>query len=136
MEPYGPWDFWSGDASFGQGSRHPAWGGTRWIARGSGVSGYVPPPKDIELQFIAIAYECETAWTTCERCRAYLRADVEVVVAPSSAAPWWCVQVVARCRGFRRHRHLATVTDEDGHLRFGAFHIWKTAGSKTRDQQG
>lgn len=82
----------------------------------------VAPPPDGEpapadLWLIRTAYEFTADRTRCDRCRHRLGRDLQVVIGGRSR-----VVVVTRCRGWRRHRHSAVVTDARGDLHLERLH--------------
>jgi hypothetical protein len=76
--------------------------------------------SDLDLWLIAVTSGAIAAQSTCTRCPAPLRRRIRVdrftdVGSPSAAS------AVTTCAGWRRHRHVATVTESANHLVFGPF---------------
>ncbi|GAA2024613.1 hypothetical protein GCM10009839_23060 [Catenulispora yoronensis] len=78
-------------------------------------------PTEIDLWLTRQTYEFATAHDTCTKCGAGFRRKVSLAavfdVRDESVAPWR-IGVDTRCRGWRRHRHSASVTESRGGLRF------------------
>jgi hypothetical protein len=72
-------------------------------------------PTVIDLLLIRVTYTIGVTTTTCGKCGARLG---RVQVSPSfrDNLPAWPVLIRARCRGWRRHRHLAHATEASGDL--------------------
>jgi hypothetical protein len=73
----------------------------------------------VDLWLIRLTHGFVAATSRCGRCDAPLGRRLHLEVSPAGAAPTWHVRVTARCRGWRRHRHAAVVTEVAGNLRFG-----------------
>jgi hypothetical protein len=82
-------------------------------------------PTGADLWISAQAYEFVAARSRCDKCGAGLGRKLDLAVLPEgserSAAsdPAWLIAVGTRCRGWRRHRHSAMVSEWRGGLRFG-----------------
>lgn len=73
-----------------------------------------------ELFMIERAYEHIASRSYCYRCGAPLtRRRQTEEAAPESRS--WRLTVATHCRGWRRHRHVATVTEEADDLVLGPF---------------
>jgi len=80
-----------------------------------------PRPSEDDLWLIGLVYETVAAETRCARCGATMRRTVRVTPALASCAGTWGVVVTARCGGWRRHRHVADVTEASSDLVLGRF---------------
>ena len=80
-----------------------------------------PTATETDMWITRQAYEFAAANETCEKCGAGFsrRLSLATVYDPHERyeAPWR-IGVVARCRGWRRHRHSALVTEARDGLRF------------------
>jgi len=92
--------------------------------------GPAPPPAgdvtgevwtDHDREVVRLIYEVLVEERDCARCGAPLRPAVSARVVAGPFAPPRFV-VTARCRTWRRHRHVAEVAHERGGLRLGAIH--------------
>jgi hypothetical protein len=85
----------------------------------------IPPaaPTDLECELIEVVGAAIADGEICSRCGARLNRPVQVTPGSSSGLPpgSWRMFIVARCRGWRRHRHFAEVTTSLGDLRFSPF---------------
>jgi hypothetical protein len=73
-------------------------------------------PTETDLWVTARTYEFAAVRSTCGKCGAELGGKLSVAVVPGTT---WLIAVNARCRGWRRHRHTALVSEWHGGLRFG-----------------
>lgn len=73
-----------------------------------------------DVWMVERAYEHIASRSYCYRCGAPLtrRRQIEET-GPESRS--WHLTIATHCRGWRRHRHLATVTEEAGDLVLGSF---------------
>jgi hypothetical protein len=79
-------------------------------------------PSALDASLLQIVYESIAAETTCSRCRARLGRRLRVEVWPTLlGSALWRVAVRTRCRGWRRHRHTASVGRESNDLVLGPF---------------
>lgn len=77
-------------------------------------------PTTTDMWITRQAYEFATATETCGKCGAGFSKRLSLATAydlHEHASPWR-IGVAARCRGWRRHRHSALVTESRGGLRF------------------
>jgi hypothetical protein len=72
---------------------------------------------DTDLRLVRIVYDFLAAETLCDSCAFPLGRSLSVTVSGGEPSPGWRISVVTRCRGWRRHRHTAIVTESLGHLR-------------------
>jgi hypothetical protein len=103
----------------------PMW--AYWLSQGgsvpeSGTGKDVPAPRrpavdDLDAELIRMAYTVGAAGSTCCRCGAALGRGL--TIGPPCGAS--VASVVTRCRGWRSHRHVATVSEVSGHLLLGPF---------------
>jgi hypothetical protein len=75
----------------------------------------------IELWLVRLAYEDMAAELGCKKCKAHLGRELHFVPPGDFDPPWWRLMVVTRCSGWRRHRHVAGVTEAAKNLLFGRF---------------
>lgn len=83
-----------------------------------------PPPTDAaptesDLWIAQSLYEFTVGRSVCLSCGAALGRRVTLTAVPAHPGSVWRIDVDARCRGLRRHRHAAEVTEAQGGLRFG-----------------
>lgn len=77
-------------------------------------------PSAIDRSLIELVYGFIAAGATCSRCGAPLGRGVRLVPSPALGhPPLWCVSVVTRCRGRRRHGHIASISRPAGDLVLG-----------------
>ena len=74
----------------------------------------------LELWLMAGAYEYVAAGTLCSRCGSPLGDDTRMLIDPDGGMASSLV-ISTGCRGRRRHRYTATVTERSGDLNFGRF---------------
>ena len=79
-------------------------------------------PTSIDLLLIRVSYTIGTTTTTCGTCGARL-GRIQVSPSFQDNLPAWPVLIRARCRGWRRHRHLASVTQASGDLRLDPIRV-------------
>jgi hypothetical protein len=97
-----------------------------WTFRTASVQAPYPgyaEPAPTDLWLIQLAYRIGMKAVTCGKCGARLG---RIQVSPSFRGnlPGWPVLIHARCRGWRRHPHLASVTEiYDGDLRLEPMRI-------------
>jgi hypothetical protein len=77
-----------------------------------------PTVEDLDL--VRVMYGVLAEQVDCAACGARLRRTVGVVLAGDGATSNGIV-VTTRCRGWRRHRHVARVVERAGDLRFERF---------------
>lgn len=75
-----------------------------------------PAPTGSDLWVTTGTYEFVAVRSACGKCDAGLSRELSVAAVPGTT---WRIAVSARCRGWRRHRHTAVVTEDHGGLRFG-----------------
>lgn len=67
-------------------------------------------PSAVEVSLLQIIYEFKAAATSCTRCGAPLGRHLRVEARPTLLeSVRWRVSVRTQCRGWRRHRHAASV---------------------------
>jgi hypothetical protein len=91
---------------------------TWWAACDPPPTAEVRDGPDLDLDVVRVVYAVLLEGVACCRCGADLEppADVERIRGFFSGAR---IVVATRCRGPRRHRHLAQVTERGGDLRLG-----------------
>lgn len=78
-----------------------------------------PGPMETDLCLTRLTYEFVADRTVCGRCGAAFGRKARLTVWRGRAGTAWRICVRTRCRGLRRHPHLAVVTEDRGGLRFG-----------------
>ena len=76
-------------------------------------------PTDLDLWLIQLVYEVAAGQATCAKCGAPLGRGLHLATRYAGRAPTWYVSVATRCRGRRRHRHTAVVTERSKNLQLG-----------------
>jgi hypothetical protein len=76
----------------------------------------------LDLCLIQVAYEVIAAESNCTRCGAPLDRRPRIMPSAADHPPSWNVSIATRCRGWKRHRHIATVDDASTDLVLGRFH--------------
>lgn len=98
------------------------WPGDGWV--GPGPSGSPRDPQScnegaaVDLGLLRIYYGTMAARPCYTRCGARIRPLV-LVERISAYSTIGAIAVTTRCRGWRRHRHRATVTGRPGEVRLG-----------------
>jgi hypothetical protein len=90
------------------------------------AAGFVPDEAtrralvtDLDVELLEVLYGVVALGTRCSACGAPLRRRVRIVPsADRRSGARWPASVVTRCRGWRRHRHIAAVDGFD-HLELG-----------------
>ena len=77
-------------------------------------------PSVEDLVVIELLTSVAANETPCEGCGRPLGRDLHLV--PGVDTRTWVLIARTRCRGWRRHRHTATVTEVQGDLIMGSFH--------------
>jgi hypothetical protein len=80
---------------------------------------YESEPYESDLWIVRQMYGFIARRTVCCNCGANLGRKVTLAVDAGAPAAPWRIDVGARCRGLRRHRHTAEITEAQGGLRFG-----------------
>jgi hypothetical protein len=81
-------------------------------------------PSDTDRWLIELVYRFVAAEAACSRCGAPLGRRMRVVPSPAlGRPPLWRVSVVTRCRGWRRHGHIANVSQRSGDAVLGSFRL-------------
>jgi hypothetical protein len=79
----------------------------------------------LDLALIQLVYGVVAAESTCSRCGAPLGSALRVMHSALDNTPW-TVSIVARCSGWRRHRHIAVVDETANDLVLGPFSaVWQ-----------
>jgi predicted nucleic acid-binding Zn ribbon protein len=73
-----------------------------------------------DADVVRLVYEVLVEQTPCARCGAPLRRSVSAHIVAAFTGPRF--MVTARCRSWRRHRHVAVVRHGRGGLQFEALH--------------
>jgi hypothetical protein len=76
-------------------------------------------PTDLDLWLIRLVYEVAAGHANCARCGAPLGRRLHLATRYAGRSPAWHVLVATRCRGWRRHRHTALVTEASNNLELG-----------------
>jgi hypothetical protein len=78
-------------------------------------------PTDLDLRLIRLTYEVAAAESRCAKCGTPIGRRLRLTTQYGGQPPTWTVIVATRCRGWRRHRHTAVVTEASNSLRLGSF---------------
>jgi hypothetical protein len=79
-------------------------------------------PSAVDRWLITLVYDFVAAEAACSRCGAPLGRGLRVVPSPTHGLrPLWRVSVVTRCRGWRRHGHIANVARRSDDVELGSF---------------
>lgn len=73
-------------------------------------------PTDLDLWLIRLVYAAPVAQAHCLNCGARLDRRLRLATQYSGRSPYWRVSVTTRCYGWRRHRHIAVVTESSSGL--------------------
>lgn len=78
-------------------------------------------PTDVDMWITRQTYEFVASRSRCDECGAAFGRKVRLVTVHDlcDRSPMWQIAVDVRCRGWRRHRYAALVTESCGELRFG-----------------
>ena len=76
-------------------------------------------PTEQELCLVETLAQALAARSFCLRCGAALGRGL--LIYPCRTEESWSLVAATRCRGWRRHLHIAVVTDDGTDLRFGQF---------------
>jgi len=76
-------------------------------------------PTDLDLWLIRLVYEANTSQTRCGKCGAQLNRRMRLATQHGARSQFWRVSVATNCHGWRRHRHLALVTETSSGLQLG-----------------
>lgn len=80
------------------------------------------PPSAVDTWLIKLVYEFVAAKAAYSRCGAPLGRGLRVVPSPTLGhPPLWRVSVVTRCRGWRRHGHIANLAQRSDDVVLGSF---------------
>jgi hypothetical protein len=107
----------------------PMW--AYWLGLGDGVPAVwtdrgLPAARslavtDLDAELIQLAFEVIAAESACDRCGAPLGRGVHLEPPSGECPPSAVAAILTRCRGWRRHRHLAMVCERSNHLLLGPF---------------
>jgi hypothetical protein len=87
-------------------------------------------PTAVDRWLIEVTYEVAATATWCEACGAPLYGQVRLTACPAARGRGWRMRVDARCRGWRRHRHVAVVDEACRDLRLGRLHRTDRVGGR------
>jgi hypothetical protein len=76
-------------------------------------------PTDLDLRIIRLTYEVAAAESSSAKCGAAIGRRLRLATRCAAPSPTWRVLVTTRCRGWRRHRHTAVVTEASDNLQLG-----------------
>jgi hypothetical protein len=79
-------------------------------------------PTILDRSLIEVIYGTIAPESRCEKCGQRLGRRLRVVL-PAEPSLVGDVRVVTRCRGWRGHRHVATVSCAGDGLQFGSLHL-------------
>lgn len=93
----------------------PAWGTAETHPEPVAAATDLDMNHALDLEVIRSIYRVLVTETACTTCGASLEG---AIATPSGM---WTAEVLVttRCRGWKHHHHAATVTEQDGDLRFG-----------------
>jgi hypothetical protein len=86
------------------------------------LSGETAGPSAAELLVIKLTYETVAGQSCCGKCGASFGRPLRLSTGRTVFSHWRVV-VSTRCRGWKRHRHSALVTDTSKDLLLGALHL-------------
>ncbi|GAA2693537.1 hypothetical protein [Nonomuraea recticatena] len=75
-------------------------------------------PTETDLWITRLTYEVVADGSACDKCQAPFGRRLRLTESRNGSGAWW-ITVAARCRGWRRHRFTALVTEWGDGLRFG-----------------
>jgi hypothetical protein len=78
----------------------------------------VSSPTDLDLWLIRLLYAVPAGQPHCIKCGARVDRRLRLATQYSGRSPYWRVSVARRCGGWRRHRHVAVVTESSSGLQF------------------
>ena len=84
--------------------------------------GPVPDLTAINLRLIELTYQFVAAHSHCIRCGNPLGHALRVIHSDAEHSPW-TASIVTSCRGWRRHRHIATAVEATNDLALGPFRV-------------
>lgn len=101
-----------------------------WFPWFFGTTLYVPPapattqngrplPTDLDLELLRVLYLVIANESSCAACGHLLGRGLHVRNATGASSPRWPVRIDTRCWGWRRHPHLARVTQPGNDLVLG-----------------
>ena len=79
-------------------------------------------PSTLDKSLIEVIYRTVAPESRCEKCGQALGRRLQVL-SPAKPCSAWDVLVVTRCRGWRGHRHVATVSCARDGLHFGSLRL-------------
>ena len=79
-------------------------------------------PTPLDMWLIELTYTVVAEQSSCGKCDAQLGRRISVRPSPPGSSSWQAT-VAIRCRGWRRHRHLAEVAEVSKDLRLGPLHV-------------
>lgn len=93
-----------------------------WPTDPGPISPAYATPTAIDLWLIEVVYETVAEGSLCKKCGAQLGRGLALTPLTWYDTDSWRVRVQTRCRGWRRHRHRAEVTQTWNDLQIGRFH--------------
>jgi hypothetical protein len=86
-------------------------------------------PTTLDRWLIKMIYRTVAPESRCEKCGEDLGRRLRVLL-PAEPYSVWDVLVVTRCRGWRGHRHVATVSCAGGALQLGPLRLERRVRSR------
>ena len=82
----------------------------------------VPELNTVNLRLMELTYRFVAAHSHCIRCGNALGPDLRVIHSVAEHQPW-TASIVVSCRGWRRHRHVATAVEATDCLELSPFRV-------------
>jgi len=86
-------------------------------------------PTNLDRWLIEVIYRTVASETYCEKCGERLGRRLQVLL-PTEPYSVWAVLVVTRCRGWRQHRHITTVSRAGEDLQVGSLRLERRLRSR------
>jgi hypothetical protein len=115
-------DWWL-EGGFGRPLSSPYQNYDREFGRAQTVTAGRARVSAIEMWLVWRAYEDILTELRCKKCGAPLGRKLRLILPAGYNPPSWRLLAVTRCGGWRRHRHIARVTESARDLLFGPFQL-------------
>jgi hypothetical protein len=86
-------------------------------------SGQTLQPTAVDMWLVQLTYQIVAAESCCQVCSAPLGRRVRVLPLSAGDPPSWRLSVVTKCKGWKRHGHIATVTEKSSDIVLGPFSV-------------